>query len=172
MTAYFDLLFRWYVCFYISVYGTAKLFNAQFGLTEELMITPVGELTSFQLTWAFFGHSYIYGCIIGASQVVGGLLLLHPRTKLIGVAILLPILSNIIMVDVFYEVNRGALINAIAYLLMLFYILYYERERIGKILKTMTSTDHVLNWGVKHLLIKGLSVAAGAAVISFILLRL
>ncbi len=171
VSSYLDLLFRWYVCSYISVYGTAKLFGAQFGLTDELMQTPVGELTSFQLTWAFFGHSYIYGCIIGSAQVIGGLLLLHPRSKLIGVAILLPILSNIIMVDVFYEVNQGALINAIVYLCMLLFILFYEREKVQAILQIIMRPNGSIDWNLKKKLIQAIAIALGGIFISYILMN-
>jgi hypothetical protein len=120
----------------LSIYGTGKLANGQFyrpdDLPPTLAATPLGEVGGFDLAWTFFGHSFGYILFIGGTQILGALLLLGERTKLLGAAILLPVLGNIIAIDFFFEIPRGALTSAVLYTLALGYVLFYNRERVGR----------------------------------------
>jgi hypothetical protein len=128
-----ELAARIYVWINISVYGGAKFM--QFKGATQLPQT-VAELSGQQLMWAFFGYSQILPIFIGILQIIGGLLLIFDRTKLFGVALLLPILINIILMDIVYHVNIGALFNAVLYFLILLFVLFFEREKLIKIVKT------------------------------------
>ena len=50
-------------------------------------------------------------------QLGGCLLLLYRRTRLLGVMILLPVMSNILFINVFYGINPGALNTSVFILL-------------------------------------------------------
>jgi len=138
-----ELTFRWYVWFKISAYGLGKIIGGQFHrknqLPDHIAQLPISEIGSFDLAWTFFGYSNAYIWFIGASQLIGGILLLFKQTKLLGVSLLLPILLNIIVVDIFFKVSPGALLSAILYLCMCLFILYYNKETlIAAINKLMT----------------------------------
>jgi hypothetical protein len=97
----------------------------------------LGEAEAFPLAWTFMGYSGAYIAFVGISQVIGALLLLHERTKLLGIAILVPILVNIVVFDlIFLNDGDAALANAVIYLLMLCAILYFNR---GKIIAAFTA---------------------------------
>lgn len=138
-----ELTCRIYVWSKISIYGIGKIIGGQFhragNLPEEIATTPIAEVGSFDLAWTFFGYSEGYIWFIGLSQILGGGLLLFNRTKIIGVLILIPILLNIIVVDFFFDISRGAMLSAIIYFLMCCYILYYNKkqliEAVQKVLK-------------------------------------
>ena len=69
------------------------------------------------------GYSFAYILFIGLAEVVGAWLLLWERTKLLGVAILLPIMFNILIFDFIFLDKYGALASATIYTLLLFVIL-------------------------------------------------
>ncbi|MEM6701018.1 MAG: hypothetical protein AAF599_21630, partial [Bacteroidota bacterium] len=78
---------------------------------------------------------------IGASQVIGAFLLLFERTKLLGVAILIPILLNIIVVDIAFKISWGATTSALMYLSALFYVLYFNKEKVIAALQVLTRKE-------------------------------
>ena len=95
---YAELAARWYVFLLLTIYGSGKLLGGQFyrrgNLPEEIATLPLSEVAGFDLAWAFMGYSYAYILFIGISQLIGAILLLFERTKLVGTMILIPILVN------------------------------------------------------------------------------
>ncbi len=132
--SYAEFIARLYACTMLSVYGLGKIMGGQFyqdgKIPESVALTPLAEVGSFDLAWTFFGYSFGYILFIGGSQVIGSLLLLFERTKILGAAILVPILMNIIIVDYFYEISIGAMMSAISYFIAINFVLFYNRERI------------------------------------------
>lgn len=142
-STYFELTARIHVFLLLNAYGLGKIVGGQFYpkgfLPPELASMPISEVGGFDLLWTFMGYSYIYVLFVGISQLVGAWLLLWNRTKLLGVAILLPILMNIIILDaLFFEgVALGALGSALVYLSLLLYILYHNRAQVITVLQVM-----------------------------------
>src|SRR5262245_16943147 len=91
-----ELAARWYVFWFLNVYGLGKIAGGQFyrrgRLPEEVAKTLLGEANAFDLAWTFMGYSFAYILFIGLAEVVGAWLLLWERTKLLGVAVLLPVM--------------------------------------------------------------------------------
>ncbi|MDY8136333.1 DoxX family protein [Aquimarina sp. 2201CG5-10] len=135
--AIFESTIRYFVAFFIFVYGAAK--PLQFGSGGNLPDTPVNELTGMELMWAFFGYSTGLPIIIGILQVTGALLLLFPRTKIMGILLLLPIMSNIVLFDIFYGVQQGATINAILFLIILIVLLFLEKQKLLEVFRIITA---------------------------------
>ena len=94
-----------YLCaFLLYMYGVSKLLHFQFNVTE-LASRPIGSLNGYQLTWFYFGYSRIYACILGLTQVTGATLLLFRKTTLLGAAVMLPVMANILLINIFILVN-------------------------------------------------------------------
>ena len=132
---------RLYVCLMLNVYGWGKLLGGQFfrkgQLPDAVAHKTIEELSGFETAWTFFGYSPGYIWFIGLAQIAGALMLLHNRTKLFGVFLLLPILTNIIVVDLFYQVPRGAMMSAVYYLALLGWVLYFNRLQIVAALRQL-----------------------------------
>jgi len=124
--AIFENAISWIVVFAMYVYGFAKII--QFGDTAQID-KPVSELTGMQLMWAFYGYSKTFAIVLGFLEVLGGTLILIKRTRLIGCLFTSTILVNVILQDIFYEVNKGALRAAIIYQILIFIILWLNRDR-------------------------------------------
>ncbi|HVG28165.1 MAG TPA: hypothetical protein VM864_00445 [Pyrinomonadaceae bacterium] len=104
---------RFVASFLMVLYRFGKLSGAQFTILASELDKPMGHVSGFWLTWYYFGYSPIYGNLIGIVQVLGGILLMFRKTTLLGSCILLPVVSNIILVDVFYGIDPGALLVAL-----------------------------------------------------------
>jgi len=123
---------RWFVAIVLVTYGFAKLTGAQFTILESWLDTPMREVPGFWLTWYYFGYSAVYGNLIALLQILGGLLLTFRRTTLLGAVLLFGIMSNIVLVDIFYGVDIGGLGSAIVIWTCLAFILFQHRaELIG-----------------------------------------
>ena len=128
--AWLQGIIRFWLALSIATYGFAKLFKTQFQTPDFLLDTPVSSLDGMSLTWYYYGYSYPLAVIIGFLQIGGSSLLLYRRTTLLGVLILLPIMVNIILINLFYKIAVGAFFNSVVYSLGLLFFLYLNRERL------------------------------------------
>jgi hypothetical protein len=139
---YLELSARIYVFVMLNIYGWGKLLGGQFyrkgHLSTEVAQKTLEQLSGFELAWTFMGYSYAYILFVGVFQVAGAWMLLWNRSKLIGTAILLPIMLNIVVFDAIYGIPVGALVSACVYLTLLFFILVLNREKVMELLAIAT----------------------------------
>ena len=136
-----ELAARWYVFWFLNVYGVGKIAGGQFyrrgRLPQDVAKMLLGEANAFDLAWTFMGYSFAYILFIGLAEVVGAWLLLWDRTKLFGVAILLPVMVNIIVFDIIFLDVYGALASATIYTLLLLVILICNKEAVSQALRAL-----------------------------------
>lgn len=104
---------RYLVALVLFNYGFAKLNGAQFTILDSQLDRPMGEVSGFWLTWYYFGYSRAYGTLLALAQIGGAALLLWRRTALLGALVLLPVVGNIVLIDLFYAIDPGALLVAL-----------------------------------------------------------
>jgi hypothetical protein len=121
---------RFGVSFFVILYGFAKLNGSQFTILASELDKPMGQVSGFWLTWYYFGFSSVYGNLIGLVQIVGGVLLMFRKTTLIGSCLLLPIVANIILIDIFYQIDLGALFVALMIEFALVAILSFHKQEL------------------------------------------
>ncbi|MEM7086384.1 MAG: hypothetical protein AAF489_09390 [Bacteroidota bacterium] len=125
----------------LTIYGLGKILGGQFytkgNIPEAIAKIPLGETNGYDLAWTFFGHSKPYILFIGISQLIGALLIVINRTKLLGGAILAPILLNIIVVDYFFGVAYGAMFSACFYLASVLFMFYVSRVQVADALRRL-----------------------------------
>lgn len=124
-------LLRYGIALDLAMFGFQKLFRLQFVVPMAMQDQPGSRLTGEELTWTYFGHSYAFACAIGLFQIVGSVLLLYRRTKLIGVFTLLPVMVNICLLNIFYGFEAGEVVHAVVLLLGLLYLLFEEYPRLA-----------------------------------------
>jgi hypothetical protein len=112
--------------FCISLFGWKKLFHLQFRTPLSIADLPMSQLDGETLTWYYFGHSYTFACIIGLIQITGACLLFFQRTRITAALLLFPVMLNILLINIFYHMNGGALLQSILLTLGLLYILFQE----------------------------------------------
>ncbi len=94
------LTLRWYLAFYMVIYGWSKITGGQFGLFDPTLLNKsLKDIDKFRLAWYLFSLSKSFDIIVGSLQIIGALLILINRTALIGSLLLLPILGQIFLID-------------------------------------------------------------------------
>lgn len=135
---YFILTARILLAWTFISYGYGKLNGEQFGLSAEQMGKPVKDLGLFKLSWFLFDQQP-FKAFIGVSQILAGLLLLYNRTLLLGALLSLPILTNILIIDITYLKMEGFYWRLSYYLLLDFLILWHYRVEIFKAFRLISS---------------------------------
>ncbi len=129
--------FSYIVVFAMFIYGAAKI--SQFDGAIETTKT-VSEMTGIQLMWAFYGYSKPFAITLGILEITGGILMFFKRTRIIGCLFVSTILINVILQDVFYNVNIGALRAAIIYQFLILVILWFNKHKLIQAFKILTSS--------------------------------
>jgi hypothetical protein len=126
---YLDWL-RYVSAFLLFTYASSKLLGRQFTLPPEIALRPVGALTGYQLAWFYYGHSHAYALILGLVQLGGGALLLFRKTALLGAALMLPVMTNIVMINVFFHIAWGALGTSVFIFASMLVVLWRSRQAL------------------------------------------
>lgn len=99
-TEIFENAISWIVIFDMFVYGATKI--NQFDGAAEIDKT-VSEMTGMELMWAFYGYSKSYALTLGLIEIIGGILILVKKTRIIGCLLVSTILVNVIFQNIYFE---------------------------------------------------------------------
>ena len=83
--AWLRLALRFLLAAQMFYYGMAKVIPTQFQAPSLVtLVQPVGSLSLADLLWTFIGASTPYQMLAGVAEVPAGLLLVVPRTAMLG----------------------------------------------------------------------------------------
>lgn len=164
---YFQVIIIFYVAYFISVYGFAKILKTQFQPPQSVLETPIGELNGFWLTWVYYSHSETLSYMLGAMQIGGSILLMFRKTRLAAIFLLLPLMINIDLVNHFYAISPLAYYNSAHYTFILLFLLLLDYDK----LKTVFSYKGTmpLNFRTGLLTVARIAVIAAAFFTIYIL---
>ena len=127
-------------------YGIQKLTNRQIQLGAWSYARPLGESSGVALTWAFLGYSPMFQFLLGAFEVIPGLLLLFSRTRRIGTLLMFPVLANVVMINFFLHLWLDTRwLSSILLALNTFLILYDFEVYWGIASRLLTSPHPIPN---------------------------
>ncbi len=145
---YIILCARVLLAFNFMSYGWAKLSGNQFGVSPAEMNMTIKEIGLFKLSWYLFDQQP-FKCFIGVSQIIAALLLLYNRTLILGALLFIPILANILVIDITYIKMPAFYWRLSYYLLLDFLILYHYKDRMltaFKAIVTGISIKYKFSW--------------------------
>jgi len=128
--AFWQGLIRFGVAYDLASFGWEKICHLQLMVPSSWLDRPYSDFLPSELFWTFFSHSYLFSCIIAGIQILGAMLLLFRRTRLVGVFILLPVLANILLMDIFYQIGDSVVVHASIMMLGTLYFLFIEFDRL------------------------------------------
>ena len=103
--AWLRIWVRYTLAFTLFSYGFAKVFPLQFQPAPlARMMEPFHDFSPMGVLWTFMGASMAYTIFAGASEVLGGLLLLFPRTTSLGALVSGAVMLNVVMLNFCYDV--------------------------------------------------------------------
>lgn len=129
---YFILIARFLLAITFINYGYSKLTGGQFGVTPEVMATPLKEVSFFNLMWYLFDQEPLKS-FVGIFQMLCGLFLLYNRTVIIGVFFFIPIASNILLMDITFmpkSLSIGFTRRFVWYFILCGLILFHYRSQM------------------------------------------
>jgi len=138
-------IIRYFIALDLSMIGWQKLFHLQFFTPLGKLDEPFSSFSGEALTWAYFGHSYAFTCVVGLIQIAGSYLLLFKRTTLPGCLLLFPVLLNIILIDFFYGFDAGELAHAVILMTGIAYLVLQEHDRLVKFFFSATGNLPLIN---------------------------
>lgn len=128
-------------------FGFLKIFALHMNSTLIAEDFPAGTMSDYHLMDYFFSRAPEFKILIGFLQIVGASTLLFRQTRLLGIFILMPVIVNIVCMDLFYNIGTGITITAIVLLVGLIYLLFQEREKLFFVFFTAKSTMPVFVFG-------------------------
>ena len=134
----FENAISWIVVMAMFIYGGGKLIQFR---DLAIIDKTVSEMNGMELMWAFYGYSKSFAITLGFFELIGGLLILINRTRIIGCLFTSTILVNIIFQDIYFDVHLGALKAAIIYQLLILIILFLNKEKLITSIKTLLISD-------------------------------
>jgi len=118
------------VAFNLIWFGYLKLLHLHMNTSLVYMDTPTSNLKGYDLMDVFFNREYAVVIVIGCLQIIGSLFLLFKKTRMLGSFTLIPILVNIIVFNIAYDVGVGVTIQASMFTIGLFYLILQEYDKV------------------------------------------
>ncbi|MGW4534514.1 DoxX family protein [Nocardia sp. NPDC004340] len=86
-------------------YGFAKLVPTQMPVPPlDALVQPLGSITHSSMLWLQVGTSPVYEMLLGGAEVMGGILLLLPRTTLAGVLLSLVSMAQVWVLNMTFDI--------------------------------------------------------------------
>jgi hypothetical protein len=108
-------------------FGMAKVIPTQMPFVLNRLVEPYGNFSPAGVLWAQVGISPVYQMLLGAAEVVGGLLLLLPRTAAAGALVCAFDLTQVFILNMTYDIRLKSVSSQLL-LLSLFLLAPYARR--------------------------------------------
>ena len=128
--SWLSTLLRYWMAFLLLDFGFQKIFEVNFNYSYHINDSLASVLTGPELTWKYYGFSYGLAVILAFFQIIGAILLLFKRTTLLGITILLPVMLNIVLINVFYSIGPITLFTSILITLGLVHLFLQQKVDI------------------------------------------
>ncbi len=132
----------------------------QFGVHDPNIINqPLNTIDDFYVAWHLFQRSYFFNFCTGLIEIIGGILLIFNRTKLIGALIILSVLIQIFIIDVAFTTNvfgASLPLRIGGMILSDLVILYFYRKNVILSIRSLTKnikTKIEYKWWIYPILI-------------------
>ncbi|MFC9893788.1 DoxX family protein [Nocardia sp. NPDC127579] len=133
LAGWFFLFIRLCVAGAMMNYGLAKLIPTQMPAPPlHTLLTPYGDFTPLDVLWNQVGVSMPYQVLLGTAEVLGGVLLLVPRTRVAGALLVMVDMAMVFVLDLCFDVHVRTLSGHL--LLMSLVLLAPEARRLADVL--------------------------------------
>ncbi|RWY55571.1 hypothetical protein [Mucilaginibacter gilvus] len=158
-TAFWQNAVRYTIALDMIMFGGQKLCHLQFYVPLGMLDDPFTAIPNEMLMWAFMGRYHSMVNIIASLEILGGTLLLFRKTRLVGAFVLLPMLLNIMLLDLYY-LNLLVQVYVMLEVLAVIYLIMLEYRRLVEFFLVAKGNSPLYNFGSK-----GLGYAIKASVI-------
>lgn len=115
-------------------YGMTKLIPNQFAAPSlNILVTPTGDLSLNTLLWTAIGAAPAYQIFTGVVELVGGALVLWPRTRMAGALVSLVALAHVLLLNLTYDI--GLKLTTIHLVLIALVVLAPDFSRLARFVR-------------------------------------
>jgi hypothetical protein len=139
-------IIRYSVAFNLCRFGWIKLFGLQFIVPESIASQPMNQVSGEWLTWFYFGHSFTFGLIVAIIQIGGAYLLVFRKTVLLGSIVLFSFMLNLTLINIFYQMNLGALLQSIILTFGVLFLMLLDFKKLVDFFLKAKSGLPGINW--------------------------
>lgn len=133
LAAWLRISIRYYLAYYLLVYGSVKVIQLQFPSPSLYRLTETyGASSPMGLAWTFVGLSKGYNLFIGSAELLGGLLLFFRRTTLLGALMAMTVMANVVVMNFAFDIPVK--LFSLELLLMALYLASYDWRRLYHVL--------------------------------------
>jgi uncharacterized membrane protein YphA (DoxX/SURF4 family) len=126
---WFRLAIRFFLAGQMVTYGMAKVFPLQMSFPNlTRLLTPYGNFSPMGVLWASIGASQAYEIFAGCAELLGGILLIFPRTTLLGALVCVVDMTQVFMLNMTYDVPVK--LFSFQLILMAFFLLAPDLHRL------------------------------------------
>ena len=129
---WFRLFIRFALACQMMLYGMDKAVPLQMPFPSlTRLLEPYGDFSPMGVLWASIGASTAYEIFAGCAELLGGVLLIFPRTTLLGALISLADIIQVFMLNMTYDVPVKLL--SFHLILLAFFVLAPDFHRLGNV---------------------------------------
>jgi uncharacterized membrane protein YphA (DoxX/SURF4 family) len=129
---WFRVFIRFSLAGQMLSYGFAKAFPSQMPFLNTRLVEPFGAFSPMGVLWSFMGASQPYEIFTGCAEVLGGILLILPRTTTLGALICMVAMTQVFILNITYDVHVK--IFSLHLLLLSLFLLPPEAGRMAALL--------------------------------------
>lgn len=158
---------RYILGLFMIYYGLPKIFGTFFDYQLFALDSKLIKVSEFELAWYYFGKNNWQELFAGCMELIPGFLLLFRRKYYLGAVILLPVTSQVFILNLFFKIGGLTFPAATVLLLCNLYIVYSQKE---KILTFVRSLNVIQNASFNQSSINFIKVARGVAALLIVFL--
>jgi hypothetical protein len=159
--AFWQNAVRYTLALDMIAFGFQKFCHLQFYVPLGMLDDPFTAIPNEMQMWAFMGRYHSMVDIIACIEILGGALLLFRKTRLVGAFVLLPMLLNIMLLDLYY-LNLLVQVYVALEVLALIYLILLEYRRLVDFFLVEKGNSPLYNFRSKA---TGYAVKASAIII-------
>jgi uncharacterized membrane protein HdeD (DUF308 family) len=131
---------RYVLAILMTLYGIDKILGNFFDYQLFALDSKLADVSEFELTWFFYGKNHWQELFTGIMELVPGLFLLHRRTYYIAAMVLLPVTTQVFLLNLFFKIGGITFPAALILLACNLYIIYSQKEKIILFFKSLDYT--------------------------------
>jgi len=129
---WFRVVVRFVLAAIMVGYGMFKVIPAQMPFPDLFrLVQPLGHFSLMEVLWASMGAAPAYEIFAGCAELLGGILLTVPRTTALGALICLGDITNVLMIDMSYNVANK--LQVFHLFLLTVFLLAPESSRLANV---------------------------------------
>lgn len=145
---------RYILGLFMIFYGIPKIFGTFFDYQLFALDSKLIDVSEFELAWFYFGKNKWQELFAGFMELIPGLLLLNRRTYYFGAIFLLPVTSQVFILNLFFKIGGVTFPASLILLLCNLYIVYSQKEKIRQFMKSLNfNVSPKLAQGTKKIII-------------------